>query len=250
MKRISIASVIMLLSVSLFMPNAYGWQQEYQKSFALSSFAADCEIIVIGRVVQKDYVPRIIDTERGEQATTDVTIDVSEVIKGTPNAGKNKVKVMYLGGKIFDPVEKAWFGEWQSDQPEFEVGEHILLFLNKRTTERYTLWPHGKHTVHRRYHGKKVIVDEEILTMYPNEEHELKPVALSLPLVRKLLKAADKDKERVELLEKDIQDAIKRNISEDITELSDATTDKLSREFQKVIDKAANKETKKAPTTK
>ncbi len=251
MKRFAVIAVISGLSLALFMPNTtFAWFNEYQKSFALSSFAKTCEIIVVGRVVQKDYVMRIIDTDRGEQVTTDVTVEVSKVIKGTPNAGQNKVKVMYLGGEYIDPVENVSITERQTDQPEFEVGEHILLFLNKRTSDRYALWPHGKHTVHRSDHGKMLIADNEVVALYPTNDYSLRPVVLPLPLAIKLLKAADKDKDKIKLLEQDIQDAIKRNIGEDITELSDATKNKLSKESQKIIDKAKNKVTQEAPTTK
>ena len=236
-------AVIISFSVALCLSNAFGWYQEYQKSFALSSFAETCEIIVVGRVVQKDYVERVLDPADGQQTTTDITVAVTEVVKGTPNAGKKKVKFMYLGGVYTDPIEDVEIQVIHTDQPEFSVGEEVLLFLNKRTTERYALWPHGRFTVHRRDFGKKLIVNNEIMTVYAMEDDCLKPVVLPLALALKLLKAADKDKEKIELLEQDIIAAIKRNIGDEVTSLSDAVKTRLSNEAQKIIDKHSQSQT-------
>ena len=246
-QRLVVLAGVVLFALCLF--DAFGWYSEYQKSFALSSFAETCEIIVVGRVVQKDYVERVLDPDHGQQTTTDITVEVSEVVKGTPNAGKKKVKFMYLGGVYTDPIEGVEMRVVHTDQPEFSVGEAVLLFLNKRTTERYALWPHGKFTVHRRNFGKKLIVDDTIMTLYAMEDDSLQPVILPLELAIKLIKAANKDKEKIELLEQNITDAIKRNIGDDVTSLSDAVKARLSNEAQKVIDKKSKEKTEQTQTT-
>lgn len=246
LKRLGVLAGVVLFALCLF--DAFGWKEAYRKSFALSSFAEMCELIVVGRVVQKDYVERVLDPDHGQQITTDITVAVTEVVKGTPNAGKKKVKFMYLGGVYTDPVTGEEMELIQTDQPEFSVGEEILLFLNQRHNERYSLWPHGKFQVFRADFGKRLIVGKKIMMVYGMEDDSLQPVVLPLALTLKLLKSADKDKEKIQLLEKDITDAIKRNISDDVTELSDTVKAKLLKEAQQVIDKHTNTETKEAPT--
>ena len=248
MKRFAVLASIIGLSVTLCLSNAFGWDSEYRKSFALSSFAEIAEIIVVGRVVQKDFVQRVVRPNLGEHTTTDITVEVTQVVRGTPNAGKKKVKFMYLGGVSTDPVTGDSIEEIHTDEPEFSVGEEILLFLYKPNTKDYALYPHGAVQVLRGNYGKKRIVDDTIMTLYAMEDDRLQPVILPLELAIKLIKAADKDKEKVELLEKNITDAIKRNIGDDVTELSDTVIKRLSGEVQKVIDKDAKSKTKETQT--
>ena len=248
MKRFAVLASIIGLSVTLCLSNAFGWDSKYRKSFALSSFAEIAEIIVVGRVVQKDFVQRVVRPNLGEHTTTDITVEVTQVVKGTPNAGKKKVKFMYLGGVSTDPVTGDSIEEIHTDEPEFSVGEEILLFLYKPNTKDYALYPHGAVQVLRGNYGKKRIVDDTIMTLYAMEDDRLQPVILPLELAIKLIKAADKDKEKVELLEKNITDAIKRNIGDDVTELSDTVIKSLSEKAQKVIDKESKSKTQETQT--
>ncbi len=48
----------------------------YEKGYSITSFVEDSDLIVYGTVMEKDFVPR----EPYERCTTNITIDVKEVI--------------------------------------------------------------------------------------------------------------------------------------------------------------------------
>ena len=61
--------------------------------------------------------------------TTDVTIAVTETIKGTPNINNNKVKFMIQGGQAFNPATGKQKDLIITSVPKFAVNDEVLLFM-------------------------------------------------------------------------------------------------------------------------
>ena len=130
MKSKMVVTFTLVLSV-LCVPRASGIMLAYEKGYSITNFVEDCDLVVDGMVIEKRSVFR-----QPNGCTTDITIEVRDVIKGTPNAGDDRVKFMIAGGEcdgILSIVE---------DTAEFEVGEWVLLFLKKihTTCAVYTAW--------------------------------------------------------------------------------------------------------------
>lgn len=236
MKRFVTLPRILILSVILCLSNAFGWDSEYKQGFALSSCVELSELIVVGRVTQKDFVKRVVHLDIGEDITTDVTVEVTQVVKGTPNAGKKLVKFMYQGGQYTDPDTGEPMEVIHTDEPEFTVGEELLLFLYKGDGGRHEYYPHDKLQVLRGDYGKRLIRNNKIVMLYAMDDR-LKPIAMPLDMALKLAMAADKDKEKVESLENDIKAVMQRHVGDNAPVLSDALIKRLSKEAQKIIDK-------------
>ena len=84
--------------------------------------------IVTGKVTQKE-------SKWNEDKTiifTEVTVKVTEAIKGQD---KESLIVQYPGGQITGSDGKG-IGMGRSDQPRFQVGENIMLFLHKDETKQ------------------------------------------------------------------------------------------------------------------
>ena len=74
---------LVALAVTLFvlcMSDTFGWDSEYRQGFALSTSVEKSHLIVKGRVITLEGVFR--ENIRAK-ITTDVTIAVTETIKGT-----------------------------------------------------------------------------------------------------------------------------------------------------------------------
>ena len=230
---------IISLSVALCLSNAFGWDSEYRQGFALSNLVELSDLIVVGRVTQKDFVRR--QNIEGE-ITTDVTVTVTEVVKGTPNAGTQQVKFIYLGGEYIDPITGELCVVTLTHEPEFSVDEEILLFLYNADGTRYENYPYDGVQVSRGDYGKRLIKDDTVTMLYAMDDDKLKPVEMPLDLAVKLAKAADKEKERVVSLENDIKSAMRHHVGSDIG-LSESLIERLTKEAQKVIDKHAKPKT-------
>ena len=222
---------IAVVLFSLCLSDAFGWDSEYKQGFALSSCVELSELIVVGRVTQKDFVKRILSQDIGEQITTDITVTVTQAIKGTPNAGNKQVKFMYEGGQYTDPITGDPMEVIVTSESEFAVGEEILLFLFKGDGVYYEYYPHDKLQVLRGDYGKRLIKSDKIITLYAMEDDSLKPVGMPLDLALKIAKAAIKDKDAVVELEKDIKDAIAQRTGSDIN-LPQTLIDRLMEEAE------------------
>jgi hypothetical protein len=87
-----------------------------------------CKIVVVGKVSRLDYKKYSLRDEPRKRAgwSTEVTIEIDELIKGKPNAGKNQVIFTVAGGMNLRIA----------GLPEFEIGEEVVIFLKDN--------PHGR----------------------------------------------------------------------------------------------------------
>jgi len=92
-----------------------------QKS--LFEIARHSETVVEGKVVSIDSK---WEDDSKEIITTEVVIDVSNTNKGKSLTGQ-EITVSIPGGAILEEDK----GMTVSDQPEFEVGEEVILFLSR-----------------------------------------------------------------------------------------------------------------------
>lgn len=235
-------TTVVSLTVVLCVSHSFGWDSEYRQGFALSKSVELSDLIVVGRVAHKDFVKRA-DIE-GE-ITTDITVTVTQVIKGTPNAGKQQVKFMYLGGQYTDSVTGEPMEVTLTHEPEFSVGEEILLFLYTGKGNLFENYPYDKLQVLRGDYGKRLIKDDNVVMLYAMDNDELEPVEMPLDLAVKLAKAADKEKEKVMLWENDIKTEMRRHVGTDIG-LSKLLINRLKKEAQKVIDKPSKPKNQKS----
>ncbi len=221
---VKLASLVSL-TVVLFvfcLPRVYGLSMApYGKGFSIANVVGDSNLVVFGRVVKKEFVFR---EEFGR--TTDISIDVREMIKGTPNAGEDHVKFMIDGGTGTDPNTGRTLTEKVSGTPEFELNETVLLFLVKsRRSELCT--PHGGYYIFYVFYGKRPVNNGKVSLWYTLDNDGVGVIDLPVDLVIQIAKAAAKNYEAASRLENDIRAQII---------FFRKLTDRLKREAQQIID--------------
>ena len=209
--------------------DAFGWDSEYRQGFALSHFVERSNLIVVGQVIEMEYVTR--ENIKGRY-TTDITVAVDQIIKGKPNISKTRVKFMIEGGARLIVM---------GDVPKFAVGEKVLLFMVNSTDGYYANYPYDRLAFYRGSYGKRLIKDDKVYLVYAMEDDKLKSVRMPLDLAVQLSKAAIKDKDAVVELEKDIRDAIAQRTGSD-TNLSQTLVDRLMEEAKEIVDKKTEPE--------
>lgn len=109
----------------------------------LPALSHSADLIVVGTV--RASAPRL--TLDGRRVITDTEIQVAEVLKG--KADSNTVVVMQAGGVVGDIGQKV------EGTAHFTVGEEVVLFLDRRGTERFavTAMSQGKFRVERSTDG-------------------------------------------------------------------------------------------------
>ena len=162
----------------------------YDKEYNITNFVEDSDIVVFGWVVGRDFASR-----QSHGYTTLITIDVIETIKGTPKVG-DPLQLTFGGGECGASIETL------EGEPEFELGEEVLLFL-----EKYT---HGGYCVFRDIEGRlPVEPGGQVLVSYTLDKDVVKKIYLPVNLVIQIGKAAVKDPEASRRLEEDIKAYIK-----------------------------------------
>lgn len=234
-RLVGLAGVVLFV---LCLSDAFGWDSEYRQGFALSHFVDRSNLIIVGEVIEKEYVTRANISSR---FTTDFTIAVEETIKGKPNISKTRVKFMIQGGVGTDPLTGEEIGVEDSDEPKFAVGEKVLLFMANTDKPYYANYPYGKLRLYRGNYGKRVIKDNKVSFIYGMENDKLKPVRMPLDLAVQLSKAALQDKDSMVELESDIKDAIKARTGSNIN-LSQTLVDRLMREAEVIADRNSESE--------
>ena len=239
--RKAVLAVITLVFVFLSL-SACAFNIEYKKGFAMSKMVERCEIVVRGRVTNIEGVWRDnIDVN----ITTDVTITVSEIIKGTPNAGKDTVKFMIEGGTCTDPSTGEERILYASGVPTFELNEEVLLFLfNGESDSFYDNYPYGKMYPYRETYGVSKIVNDEVVMAYllsETNDSDMKLVKFPVNLAVNLCKTAVIDKDAAIRLEKNIKTEMRAQDGKLIV-LPDSLINRLKLQTKQIIDDAAQRE--------
>ena len=245
MKRISIASVIIGLMLASLMPSASASDLEYSAGYSISKSVENCAVVARGTVTGLDGVWR--DLKHATPCTTDVTITVTDMIKGKPNAGANKVKFMVEGGICIDP-EGEWTQLSVSYEPQYKIGEDVIVFLAECDDDFCNDFPYGKLGHWRGKYGKRLIREETqalgwLYLVSKTDPAAVKEIGLPLALSIDMMKATLKDKDAVVTLEKEIKEEIKnsKNVAANI---SQTLMNKLKRDVKAALEKKVEPEGK------
>ena len=203
----------------------------YQEGFTLTKAVEYSDLIVVGRVTEKQFVWRD-NIESGP--TTDITVAVDEIIKGTPNAGKKKVKFMIQGGEGVNPHTGEHTHLWVSHVGEFEIGEKALFFFYKVEDSYYADYPHDGLQVYRTEYGKRLVVDNTVWFKLLGVKSR-KGVVLPVDLAIQLCKATIREKDATILLENEIK-AVMRRSDRDTVELAQSLVDRLKHESEEIVE--------------
>lgn len=238
MKRMLIASVIIGLMLVSFVRSGSTDDLELVASYSLSAAVEKCAVIARGTVTGMEGVWR--DLRHAPNCTTDVTVTVTDMIKGEPNLGTNRIKYTIEGGVCIDPT-----GEWVSlsvsYMPKYTLGEEVLLLLYECDDMFCEDFPYQKLRHYLTHYGKRVITEKTtsmgwIYLLSEVEASEYKEIKLPLDLSIDMMKAAVKDKDAVVTIETAIKEEIKG--SESVApRLSQTLIDKLKRDVKAVLEK-------------
>ena len=185
-----------------------------KEGLSISSMVKLSDLVFAGEVVGMEFVFR---EDLPPQFTTDITVEVEEMIKGRPNAGANRVKFMIRGGEGIHPTTGETLICIATGAPEFEIGEKVLIFLlkHKRLIEHRRLRglsppPHeGMAPV---WWGNRKIVDEKVSVPYTFKERlfdngqwrdrtRVRNIRLPIDLAKQMVKAALKNAEAISVIE-------------------------------------------------
>ena len=173
---------------------------KYEPGFSIAQVVDDSELVVLGRVVEMQFV----DSDTGV-FTTDITVKVDELIKGTPNAGANRAKFMIAGGGGTDPLTGKKIIMGSPGTPEFAMDEEVLLFLSD---SRY----YNAYALFYFYYGKRKVKDDQVVIYYTLDNGQQKAIKMPVDLVVQLGKAAYKDKDATSRLEDHIRVSIQMQL--------------------------------------
>lgn len=125
----------------------------------------ESDAIVVG------HVESVTAEVREGRVYSTIVVSVDESLKGTPG---ESVKIVQLGGKTKDLVTRA-FG-----MPNFEAGEHVLLFLEKPNRVNYfvvTGLTQGKKSLSTSEDGTLQLRDD------PTPVHTVRPKLTAVPKI-------------------------------------------------------------------
>lgn len=232
---------VVLVVVALFVIplSAFAFTNlEYKEGFAMSKMVERCDIVVRGRVTDLEGVWR---ENIDYNVTTDVTITVDEIIKGSVNAGADTVKFMIQGGTATNPNTGEEQVLWVSSVPTYELNERILLFLFDGEVDRYyDNYPYGKMYPYRERYGSSKIVNDEVTMAYllsPTDDMSIKLVKFPTDLAVDLCKTTIIDKSVAVRMESDIKAEMRRQDGKLII-LPSSLIDRLKLETKEIIDNA------------
>ncbi len=224
--------------------------------FSITNMVKRAELVFTGEVVDLEFIFR-----KGirPEATTDVTVKVSEMIKGKPNAGENLVQFMIEGGQGINPETGKEVICRVEHVPEFRKGEKALFFLVEPNTpefQRFQNRPYGGLALLWWSFGKYPITDGEVYSPYTVkqmiliegkmvEKDVIRGIKLPVDLVIQIIKAFLKDAQAVEALDNRIKTFV-----EQAPRGQDAKADAdflgvLKTEVQKILSKGGKEDAQK-----
>jgi hypothetical protein len=170
---------------------------KYKPGFSIAQVVDDSDLVLLGRVIEVQFTGNF---------TTDITVKVDELIKGTPNAGANQVKFTIEGGVGTSPITGKKSILHIPGRPEFAAGEEVLFFFYKNRHPRLE-GPHELRLFYVRY-GKRVVKDGKVVLRYTLDNGREKSIKMPVDLAVQLGKAAHKDKDATRRLEDHIRASI------------------------------------------
>ena len=222
----------------LYLSNASASDVENKVGFGIAKSVENSDSVVRGTVTNLESV--WCEREYDSNCTTEVIITVEDLIKGTPNEGDNKIKFMVEGGRCLDP-DGEWLHSSVSYEPEFKIGEEVLVFLAEDSGRYCDNYPDNKLVVWHGSYGKRTITEqtEDLDWIYLVSETDVlvvKDISLPLDLSIDMCKAAVKDMKAMVELEEGIKDEIRDN-PDSVVDVSETLLENLKRDVKAVLEK-------------
>jgi hypothetical protein len=180
--------------------------REWKRVFGLSSLALALfalpagatsllyrDVPALSRASDAIVVARVVKTESRwtpdhRRIVTDVTLQVSESLKGAPGS---TVVVRQAGGQVGE------MGQRVDGMASFARGEEVLVFLTQRPDQSFLLsgMSQGKYHVERAANGKVLAHPESpgtarFIDPQTQAEIEVKPQTLELPTLKTQIRTA------------------------------------------------------------
>ena len=174
---------------------------QYKPGFSIAQVVDDSDLVLLGRV---------IEVQPTGNFTTDITVKVDELIKGTPNAGANRVKFTIQGGVGTSAITGKRSILHIPGTPVFARGEEVLFFFYKNRHPRLE-GPHKLRIFYVRY-GKRVVKDGKVGIRYTLDNGQEKSIRMPVDLAVQLGRAAHKDKDATNRLEDHIRASIQMQL--------------------------------------
>ena len=226
---------VVLLGLALLLPVISDASiAKYKKDFDIANVVESSKLIVVGRVTSTDFVYR-----QGLGSTTDITVEVEDMIKGDANDGQNQVKFMIRGGSGVNPVTGQAVRSRVSDTPKFSVNDKVMVMLSKNQNPALTL-PHSNYFMFQGRYGKRLIKDNKVQLRY-TLDGESKMFNLPIDLVKKIGKAANKDKSATVPIENSLKARLRTATDADVV-LPQTLIDSLKSQAQQIINEKENQE--------
>lgn len=246
MNTTRLTTLILLLCV-VFSPLASEASLIYfPQGFEIATMVEHNDLIVVGTVSSAEFVFR---PETPPQYTTDIVINVQEVIKGEPNAGPERVKFMVPGGTGVNPRTGKFRTCVADGVPDFMLNERVLVFLRKNPNPLPPL-PHDRLSLSFGHFGKRVIKNGRLEIPYTFKKEEFdeffqtikeKPydriIDLPLDLVIQIARSSMKDYDATKPLENVIKKTILNTPEDSKAELSVEQIDNLKDESKRILEK-------------
>ncbi len=188
------------------------------EGLSISSMVKLSNLVFTGEVVEMEFVFR---EDLPPQFTTDITVEVEAMIKGTPNAGENRVKFMIRGGEGVHPTTGESLICIATGAPQFEIGEKVLIFLLRHTRliehrRLRQLSPPPYEGLAPVWWGNRKIVDEKVSVPYTfqkrlfengqwRDKTQMRDIHLPIDLARQIAQAALQNAEAVSTVEEQIR---------------------------------------------
>ncbi len=200
--------VLLLFCVSL---PCWAYPTLPTEGLSISSMIDMSVLAFTGAVVEMEFVFR---ENLPPQFTTDITIEIEAMIKGTPNAGENRVKFMIPGGEGVYPTTGESLICVVPDAPKFGIGDKVFIFLRKHKRLARLPVPHGGLITG--WWGKREIVDEKVSVPYTfqkrlfengqwRDKTQMRDIHLPIDLARQIAQAALQNAEAVSTVEEQIR---------------------------------------------
>ena len=203
MKKLYVLLLYGMLHVALVLADAMGvmWTSLEEVfgpyHLTLTDRVGRSPLVVVGTVT---------DTQslwRDNGPTTDFTIEVSDIIKGTPNAGTDTVKFMVPGGTAIDPRNGKQVTRDLEYQHNIEIDDQVLFFFSRSPVEwRNKIHPYQGLYLHP---SGKFPIDNKAVRLPLLGAGALTDIVLPVDLVVALGKATVVDRETAILIEGAIQ---------------------------------------------
>ena len=228
--RFFVPIALLLFCVSSVCAGSIAGGRDAWPKYTLLGLLADCDLVVTGKVWRMTPVFR-------RTITTDVMLDVEEIIKGKPNGENRDVVFTQIGGKGIDPETGEGVHMHMSPQADFEIGERVMLFLQRKDDTTGLPYPEGGYYVPHGGMGKWPIKRGKTRMLYPvyDDPDDAKLVGVPIALAVRLAKAWMKDREAAHVLDDRIRSQVLAE-SPYTVKLSTCQIAKLLYDAKKILD--------------